>query len=326
MNKKAIVIGINNYVSSPLSCCVNDANEVEVVLKRDENGDKNFSVRKLVNENATKQNILESIENVFTDDCEIGLFYFSGHGCDDKNDGQIIAYNESNDYKIPFKQIIEKINNSKCKNRIVILDCCFSGKIGNYSFIGDQTILPCGTTILTACNKQEYAIEEDGHGVFTNLLLLALKGGAANIFGEVTPASIYSYIDSCLGDFEQRPLFKSHVNSFITLRKCNPSFSKYDMNKLVNLFSNYNSEYKLDPSYEPTNYLGSTEIGAKDCKPPFFNKEHGKIFTLLQKAVSCGLIRPKSESHMFYAAMNSDSCILTKLGQHYWIQSHKEII
>ena len=31
-----------------------------------------------------------------------------------------------------------------------------------------------------------------------------------------------------------------------------------------------------------------------------------------------GLVCPVGEEHMYYAAMNSKSCKLTPLGQHYW--------
>ena len=33
---------------------------------------------------------------------------------------------------------------------------------------------------------------------------------------------------------------------------------------------------------------------------------------------SVGLIEPVNEDHMYYAAMNSESCKLTALGYHYW--------
>ena len=42
------------------------------------------------------------------------------------------------------------------------------------------------------------------------------------------------------------------------------------------------------------------------------------IFKNLQKLESVGLVCPVGEEHMYYAAMNSKSCKLTPLGQHYW--------
>ena len=55
------------------------------------------------------------------------------------------------------------------------------------------------------------------HGLFTSLLLEALKGGAADITGHITPGGIYAYIDKALGPWEQRPVFKTKCNSLYTL-------------------------------------------------------------------------------------------------------------
>lgn len=55
--------------------------------------------------------------------------------------------------------------------------------------------------------------------VFTSLLIEALYGGAMNLLGEVSPGSIYSYIDSSLGGWEQRTVFKANIKKFVSLRK-----------------------------------------------------------------------------------------------------------
>lgn len=42
----------------------------------------------------------------------------------------------------------------------------------------------------------------------------------ANIeLGDVTPGSIYAYIDRSLGGWEQRPVFKANIKRFVSLRK-----------------------------------------------------------------------------------------------------------
>lgn len=45
MGRKALVIGIDNYQTSPLHGCVNDAKEIASLLKNNEDGSKNFDVR-----------------------------------------------------------------------------------------------------------------------------------------------------------------------------------------------------------------------------------------------------------------------------------------
>ena len=51
----------------------------------------------------------------------------------------------------------------------------------------------------TASKHDAPAMEVDGHGVFTILLLEALKGGAADVTGHITLGGVYAYIDRALG-------------------------------------------------------------------------------------------------------------------------------
>lgn len=44
----------------------------------------------------------------------------------------------------------------------------------------------------------------------------------------------------------------------------------------MKLFSTEKAMFQLNPSYEPTNYPGSKEIGKEDLKRPYFQEENGK--------------------------------------------------
>ena len=94
--RNALIVGINNYPGHELNCCVNDANEVARLLEYNEDESRNFSIIKLLDEQATYDNILDKLAEVFSDDSDVSLFYFSGHGFDDKNDGKICTI----DYKL----------------------------------------------------------------------------------------------------------------------------------------------------------------------------------------------------------------------------------
>ena len=179
MKYNALVVGINRY-SRPennLSCCVNDAEKVGDLLEYDYNENRRFSVLRLYDEKATYDNIMKDLKKVFVDDCDIGVFYFSGHGYDDENDGRLCTYDFDRQHMgMRFRDILEVIEKSKCKNKIIILDCCHSGKMGNFSMIGDNTMLKCGTTILTACDTNEYSLEDDQYSLFNILLIESLEG------------------------------------------------------------------------------------------------------------------------------------------------------
>lgn len=173
-----------------------------------------------------------------------------------------------------------------------------------------------GVTIMTASNRDEYAVEDGitGHGVFTELLIEGLKGGAADISGNITPASLYSFVDQSLGAWEQRPLFKTNISRFLPIRTIAPKVPVSILRKLSQYFENPDSEFPLDPSFEFTN----DPKYSHEIKEPYAVGENIKKFKELQLYESVGLIEPVGEEHMYFAAMNSKTCKLTSLGLHYW--------
>jgi hypothetical protein len=315
-SKKALVIGINDYPKCPLKGCINDATAVSKVLEKNDDGSPNFGV--ILNTSIkTRSEMRKLISELFSGDDDIALLYYSGHGFINELGGYIVTPDfQENDEGVSMYDILSIANKSKCKNKVIILDCCHSGAIGSSPTMSDDiSIIGTGMTVLTASGKFESSMEIDGHGVFTNLLLTALKGGAADLKGEVTPGGIYAYIDKALAEWEQRPMFKTNVSSFVSLRSNNPSVPLSTIRNLTNYFTERTDEYKLDSSYEFTN------IRNKEIEPPvepFATNDHVKIFKELQQLESIGLIIPVGEKHMYFAAMNGKSCKLTPIGQHYW--------
>ena len=110
-------------------------------------------------------------------------------------------------------------NNSPAKNKVIILDSCHSGVLGANPNVGQVAEIKEGVTILTASTADQYAMEANGSGVFTSLLVDALSGAAANLVGDVTPGSVYAHIDQSLGNWAQRPVFKTNVKKFVSLRE-----------------------------------------------------------------------------------------------------------
>lgn len=195
------------------------------------------------------------------------------------------------------------------------IDCCHSGAVGAFNLMGGKTsMLNNGVTILTASKQDEVSMEINGHGVFTTLLIEALKGGAANVSGNITPGSIYAYIDQALGAHDQRPMFKTNITEFTSLRKVVPQVPSDTLRKLTEYFPDQLTEFVLDPSFEDTN----TAKRIQKAIPPFANKKNVAAFKDLQKYQSVGLVVPVNAPYMFFAAMESKACKLTPLGRHYW--------
>lgn len=308
--RKALVVGIDYYKNiSRLFGCVNDAYSVKSALERNGDGTINFSVNLMTATDSesmiTRKKLKETVQELFTDDCEVGLFYFAGHGYIESTGGYLITSDcEDGDDGLALNELLAIVNASKCKNKVIILDSCHSGIVGTPNENDNNAVIHEGVSILTASSASQYASEKNGHGVFTTLLVDALNGGAANLVGEITPGSVYAHIDQSLGPWEQRPVFKTNVKNFTSLRKVTPPISLSDLKKITELFIEPGSEFLLDDTYEP------------DSSNPI--KENVEKFGVLQKFNRVNLVIPVGADHMYYAAMSKKSCKLTPLGIHYW--------
>ena len=125
---------------------------------------------------------------------------------------------------------------------------------------------------------------------------------------------MYAYIDRSLGFWEQRPLYKTNVSRFISLRNIKPAIAIETLRKITDYFKTSEQEFHLDPSYEDTN---SKEV-VHTVIEPLAKSENVAVFKDLQKLQSLGLVVPVDAPFMYYAAMESKSCRLTGLGNHYW--------
>jgi len=313
--KKALIVGINNYSSSPLRGCINDAAAFGAILETNGDGSPNFDVV-IETDVPTKSDLKGLIVNLFSGDCDTALLYFSGHGFINELGGYIVTPDyKQYDEGVSMDDILTIANNSKAKNKIIILDCCHSGALGSPMLTGGKTShIAEGVSILTASRANEPSLEINGQGVFTNLLLDALQGGGADLRGHITPGSIYAYIDQALGPWDQRPVFKTNITRFTPLRTITPQVPIEILRKLINYFPNPQDEFPLNPSYEDTN---APSVEHKIVEP-LAKAENVAVFKHLQKFQGVGLVVPVNEQFMYYAAMNSKSCKLTALGYHYW--------
>lgn len=306
--KKALIVGIDNYPSLPLDGCVNDANAIANTLERNGDGSPNFSVKLVTSPSVdvTRSSLREAIEQLFNGESDMALLYFSGHGFIKSTGGYLVTIDASRyDEGVSMDEILNLANQSKAKNKVIILDCCHSGALGSPSITGNNLAqLSEGLSVLTASRDSESAMEIGDSGVFTSLVVDALKGGAADLRGNITPGSLYAYVDEALGAWDQRPIFKTNVSSFASLRNIPPKIPSEVMRTIAIYFETPESEHRLDPSYEYTADAAS--------------EENVKIFKHLQKFQSVGLVVPVGEDFMYFAAMNSKSCRLTALGYQYW--------
>lgn len=318
MSRKALIVGNDYYAhASPLFGCVNDAHTVNSALGRHADGTRNFATKLMTGTSVTnpvnRRELRQAAQELFAGDDDIALFYFAGHGYIEQVGGFLICSDsEDGNDGLSLNELVAMANDSKVKSRIIVLDSCHSGIAGNAKPNDEHATINIGVTILTASTLKQYAAEKDGSGLFTTLFVDALNGGAANLLGEVTPGAVYAHIDQSLGPWDQRPLFKTNVTTFTSLKRVQPPIALDTLKRLRQYFDSPGHELPLDPSFEP------------DSPDP--DEHKNAVFADLQEMVKVNLVRPVGETHMYFAAMNSKSCRLTVLGEHYWKLLDADII
>ena len=325
--RKALIVGIDYYDHiAALTGAVNDAHSVKSILERNSDGTLNFATPRLITgtgptARVTRKELREAVEELFSDDADIALFYFSGHGYIDGTGGFLCASDcEAGHDGLALSEIMALANQSQAKNKIIILDSCHAGIAGAQAVAKQVTEISDGVTILTASTADQYSMETGGSGVFTSLLVDALSGAAANLVGDITPGSVYAHIDQSLGNWAQRPVFKTNVKKFVSLREADSPIQLAELQQLTTLFADPTSELSLDPSYEPE------RSGSEDPSVPAPDPARTADFAVLQNLVKVNLVRPVNAPHMWHAAMKSTACELTVLGQHYWKLVKKDLI
>ncbi|MEM9547382.1 MAG: caspase family protein [Bacteroidota bacterium] len=310
--KGALVVGIDYYKHhNPLYACSKDARKIRDLLSNHYNGFANFDVDLEVSESSkypiTREFLRNKIESLFSKDpLEVALFYFSGHGYIEQTGGYLATSEARKGHQgLSMSDIMKFVRASRAGNKIIILDCCYSGALGQYTKDENYSNLPDNTVILTASGADEFAVEAGGSSLFTALLLDALEGSAADLSGHITPGSLYTHVDQSLGALQQRPIFKANVKRFISLRKSEPPIPFEVLKRIADFFENPDAIFPLDPSFEITE--------------PSANPANVEVFKILQKLNRVNLVRPlPPDPYMYFAAVNSGACALTVLGRHYW--------
>ncbi len=198
MAKVALLIGVSEYEPGlkSLPAAVKDVQAMRQVLVHPEMG--GFAEADItVLENPKRQEMEEAIYNLFADreKDDLLLFYFSGHGITDKL-GQFYLTTRST-RKSKANQLIDvtavaasflhqKMENSRCEQQVVILDCCFSGAFAkgmtakSDGAVNIQTQLGGkGRAVLASSTSTQYSFEhkDSGFSIYTHCLLEGIEQG-----------------------------------------------------------------------------------------------------------------------------------------------------
>ena len=199
----AVVVGIADYegVDDDLKYSDNDArlfyNHLRSALPNEMSGGKSIL---LLNQNATRSNIINAMQQVFSQSTENDfiIFYFSGHGspgnfCPTDINQQLLSHDI---VKAQFK-------NAKARYRLCVADACFSGSIGSQSQNSNSTV--AGSTqqlrdariaVIMSSKPNQTSIETGSlnQGIFSYYFINGLRGAAdLNHDSYITMGELFLY-------------------------------------------------------------------------------------------------------------------------------------
>lgn len=142
----ALLVGIDNYPDGvpQLKGCVNDINAIELLLNQ-KYQHFNINIKKLLNQDATRQNLINSFRSHLckAKSGDTVLFYYSGHGSrentpkefwadsPDKKNETLVCYDSRKEsgFDLADKELAVLISEVALNNPhiIICLDCCYSG-------------------------------------------------------------------------------------------------------------------------------------------------------------------------------------------------------
>jgi len=145
---------------------------------------------------------------------DLTLLYFTGHGLKDDSGRLYLAMKNTQRGNLRFtglsaELIDEAMNDSPSRQKVLILDCCYSGAYATQQFAKADSAVHTlekfqgrARTVLTASDATQYAFEgstihgEATESVFTRHLVAGLRDGSADLDhdGDITLDELYSYV------------------------------------------------------------------------------------------------------------------------------------
>ena len=320
--KKALVIGIDDYPDAELTGCVADATAMARILERNDDGSRNYEVRLRTSESHEidrpflRMLLAELFENPRDDEL---LLYFSGHGAQTPWGADLVTQDYAeHSLGVAMDDVLTLATTSAAREVLIILDCCFSGQVGNLAAIQGAGVDPQfrfgralireNVTFMAASHELEAAVEIGGQGAFTRLLIDGLEGAAADQLGHVTALSLYVFASRGFGGWEQRPVFKSNITQPAVLRQCTPFIESNLLRRLPDHFERANARVRLDPEYEGDGRPLKTGEGTPKQQ----------AYDYFRKLRNASLLATDANEDLYFVVLGSGEVFLTPLGRYFW--------
>src|SRR5512144_870341 len=198
-----------------------------------------FDVKVLVNE--PHHVVGEAIWHLYGDRRrdDLTLLYFTGHGLKDDQGRLYLAMTNTKRERLswtalPAEQINEAMEDCRSGQKVLVLDCCYSGAFPTARAAKADTAVHTierfggkGRAVLTASDATQYSFEgnhlvgEGSRSVFTRCLIEGLRTGRADLDGDgdISLDDLYSYVyDRVVDEMpQQRPKKQENVEGRIII-------------------------------------------------------------------------------------------------------------
>ncbi len=181
-DRVALLIGNNQYATTPLRNAVNDARDLSEALKE-------LGFKVIVRENASRKDMIDAIREFGTaiDGANAALFFYAGHAMQFKDRNYLIpidaAMGSEEDvtfFSVEIGQIFDRMERARTRFNFIILDACrdnpFAASFKLSSAGLAQMSSPSGTLIAYATSPGSTAADGFGrNGMYTKHILQNIK-------------------------------------------------------------------------------------------------------------------------------------------------------
>lgn len=332
--KRALLVGIDHYPSAgSLSGCVADATALAEVLKTNANGSPNFGIELITSrpkvEDVTRDALRDALARLFSSarDTDL-LFFFSGHGGQTLWGADLVTQDATaNSLGVSVNDLMTLANGSAARSVTLILDCCFSGDLGNppglqsaaiaEPFRLNTTLLRENVTVLAASRPTEVSAEVAGHGEFTRVVLDGLAGGATDHLGNVTSLGLYAYVSPAFDAWQQRPLLKAHVTEPPVLRVGPPWIEPALLRQLPEHFESETARVRLSKAHEGE---------GRPLPPGQAGTSEQQQFDYFGRLRNANLVTTDEGKAHYWVAMEGGDVYLTQLGRYFWKRAKRGVL
>jgi Caspase domain len=208
-HSRAVLIGGSDYASLPtLSSVRNNLGALAAILcDPDVWGLSEDHCRVILNP-ASFDQVVEPIKEAAEPAIDTLLVYYAGHGLTDSSGDFHLTVRDSDVEKsytqVLYKWVRDPIRNSRARRRIVILDCCYSGRAANLAMGNDapyaEQAYVDGSFIFTATpeNREALAPSDQKYTAFTHELVTVLEEGLSGGGAHVSLNEIFNHVKARL--------------------------------------------------------------------------------------------------------------------------------